>query len=169
MSIEQAVKQFIEENIDLVDDNEFLYLYKQIKSYTFTRSFTETLLAASINPLDYMTEIPERYLYESKIQTLHIPAGITTVGKYAFARCTELTQVSLPEGVTLIDEGAFMNCTKLERVQLPATLRYIETGAFQGCTALKDVTFSGTSDQWLKVVDYGSGLIDLEPITCLGG
>ena len=169
MSIEQAVKQFIEENIDQVDDNEFLYLYKQIKSYAFTRCFTETLLAAGIDPLEYMTEIPERYLYESKIQTLHIPAGITTVGRYAFARCTELAQLSLPEGVTLIDEGAFMNCTKLERVQLPASLRYIDAGAFQGCTALKNVTFSGTSEQWIEVVDYGSGLVDLEPITCLGG
>lgn len=165
----ENIQQFIEENIDLIEDNEFFYLYKQIKSYTFTRGFTETLLAADINPLDYMTEVPERYLYESKIQTLHIPAGINTVGKYAFARCTEITQLSLPEGLTLIDEGAFMNCTKLERVQLPASLRYIEAGVFQGCTALKDVTFSGTSDQWIKVVDYGSGLMDLEPITCLRG
>lgn len=169
MSIEQAVKQFIEGNIDLIEDNEFLYLYKQIKSYTFTRSFTETLLAADINPLDHMTEVPKRYLYESKIQTIHIPTGITTVGEYAFAGCTELTQVSLPEGVTLIDEGAFMNCTNLERVRLPASLKYIEAGVFQGCTALKDVTFLGTSDQWIKVVDYGSGLLNLEPITCLGG
>lgn len=169
MSIEQAVKQFIEENIDQVDNNEFLYLYKQIRSYAFTRCFTETLLAASINPLDYIDEVPERYLYESKIQELHIPTGITAVGRYAFARCTELTQLSLPEGLTLIDEGAFMNCTKLERIHLPASLKYIEAGAFQGCTALKDVIFSGNSDEWIKVVDYGSGLVDLEPITCLGG
>ena len=73
------LKQFIEENIDLISDNEFNDVYNKIKSYKFTRLFTEAMLEADINPLNYMEAVPARYLHESTIQHVDIPVGIIVV------------------------------------------------------------------------------------------
>ena len=160
------LKQFIEENIDLISDNEFNDVYNKIKSYKFTRLFTEAMLEAEINPLNYMEAVPKRYLYESNIQHVDIPVGIKVINKYSFAGCSQLKEVIIPEGVIKIGEGAFMSCDALEKLHLPSTLKYIDVGAFQSCTNLKEVTFAGTTKQWLNVRDIDGSLLQFEPIKC---
>lgn len=160
------LKQFIEENIDLISDNEFNDVYNMIKSYTFTRLFTEAMLAADINPLNYMEAVPPRYLYESNIQHVEIPVGIIVINTYSFADCRQIKEVTIPEGVIKIGEGAFYNCTSLEVLHLPSTLKYIDTGAFAMCRSLKEVTFAGTVKQWIKVKDNDGSLLRLEPVKC---
>ena len=160
------LKQFIEENIDLISDNEFNDVYNKIKSYKFTRLFTEAMLEAEINPLNYTEAVPPRYLYESNIQHVDIPVGIIVINKYAFADCREIKEVTIPEGVIKIGEGAFMNCHALEKVHLPSTLKYIDVGAFQGCTNLNEVTFAGTTKQWRNVRDIDGSVLLLEPVKC---
>ena len=161
------LKQFIEENIDLISDNEFKDVYNKIKSYKLTRLFTEAMLEAEINPLTYMGAVPPRYLYGSNIQHVDIPSNIIVINKYSFAHCRQLKQITLLEGVIKIGEGAFMNCSKLEEVHLPSTLKYIDVGAFQECNNLKVVTFAGTTKQWIAVKDIDGSLLRLEPIKCL--
>ena len=160
------LKEFIEQNIDLISDNEFNDVYNKIKSYTFTRLFTEAMLEADINPLNYVEAVPPRYLYESNIQHVDIPSGIIVINKYSFADCRQMKEVTIPEGVIKIGEGAFMNCRALEKLHLPSTLKYIDVGAFQGCTNLKEVTFAGTTKQWLAVKDIDGSLLQFEPIKC---
>ena len=160
------LKQFIEENIDLISANEFNDVYNKIKSYTFTRLFTEAMLAAEINPLNYTEAVPPRYLYESNIQHVDIPVGIIVINKYSFADCRQIKEVTIPEGVIKIGEGAFMSCDALEKLHLPSTLKYIDAGAFQWCMNLKEVTFAGTTKQWLAVKDKDGSLLQFEPIKC---
>lgn len=160
------LKQFIEENIDLISDNEFNDVYNKIKSYTFTRLFTEAMLEAEINPLNYIEAVPSRYLYESKIQHVDIPVGIIVINKYSFADCRQIKEVTIPESVIKIGEGAFMNCHSLEKLHMPSTLKYIDVGAFQGCMNLKEVTFAGTTKQWIAVKDIDGSLLQFEPIKC---
>ena len=105
------LKQFIEENIDLISDNDFNGVYNKIKSYTFTRLFTEAMLEAEINPLNYTEAVPPRYLYESNIQHVDIPVGIIVINKYSFAGCYQLKEVTIPEGVTSIGNYAFFGCS----------------------------------------------------------
>ena len=45
-----------------------------------------------------------------------IPGGVTSIGGYAFSRCTSLTTVHIPEGVTSIGNGAFSGCTSLTHI-----------------------------------------------------
>lgn len=160
------LKQFIEENIDLISDNEFNDVYNKIKSYNFTRLFTEAMLEAEINPLNYMETVPPRYLHESTIQHVDIPVGIIVINKYAFRSCHQLKEVTIPEGVIKIGEGAFMNCDALEKLHLPSTLKYIDTAAFAMCRSLKEVTFAGTTKQWLAVKDKDGSLLQFEPVKC---
>ena len=160
------LKKFIEENIDLINDNKFNDVYNKIKSYKFTRLFTEAMLQAEINPLNYTEAVPSRYLYESKLEHIYIPAGIIVINKYSFAACHRLKEVTIPEGVIKIGEGAFMGCDALEKLHLPSTLKYIDVGAFGGCKNLKDVTFAGTTKQWLNVRDNDGSLLHFEPVKC---
>lgn len=78
---------------------------------------------------------------------IEIPAGVTAIGKDAFAGNENLTAVTIPEGVTRMEgehigsciTGAFMNCPKLTRVDLPKSLEHIGTGVFYNCPALTDI------------------------------
>ena len=61
-------------------------------------------------------------------------SAVTTIGKYAFENCTSLTFMSLSNSsMTLISEGVCKGCTSLEGVSLPGNTRTIKTEAFSGC------------------------------------
>ena len=47
--------------------------------------------------------------YNGDEKEVIIPAGITSIGDYAFYRCTEIEFVTIPSGVTSIGEEAFMS------------------------------------------------------------
>lgn len=95
-----------------------------------------------------------------------IPAGIRSIGPYAFYNNPYILGVSFPEGVHQIGEHAFSNCKNLRSLVLPQTLTRIgqyafsytdilslkiPTGvygigsrAFAKCTRLTDISFPDT-------------------------
>ena len=90
-----------------------------------------------------MTEIPDYYFYCSsngggftKLYAIDDLSNITTIGKYAFNRCTSLTLTSLPDGLTTINNGAFNGCTSLALTSLPDGITSIGSYAFYECTQL---------------------------------
>ncbi|MBQ8979288.1 MAG: leucine-rich repeat protein, partial [Oscillospiraceae bacterium] len=62
--------------------------------------------------------------------------GVTSVGDYAFADCTSITDVSLPDTVRTIGKYAFNNCRKLEDIDLPDSVTVIDDFAFENCAGL---------------------------------
>ncbi|MBR2730788.1 MAG: leucine-rich repeat protein [Clostridia bacterium] len=70
---------------------------------------------------------------KSKIKTVVIGKGITSVGAYAFADCTNLTKVVLDPTVKKINSYAFYNCTSFVMNGLPRNIKYIGNRAFAGC------------------------------------
>ncbi len=148
----QITKEIIETHIDLIDNNEYDKLYDQLAyscRYRSISDFTKTLLQAGINPLNYLTRIPEAYMWRSDITTLHnIPRAITDIGDSAYAVCESLTSIILPEKIGYIGHSAFDGCNHLSYVELPKSLQRIRSGAFQSCDQLKEVIYHGTTDQW---------------------
>lgn len=69
-------------------------------------------------------------------ETYTVPEGVTSIGPWAFAGCTDLTRVTLSEGVTRIGDYAFNTCMALTECTLPDSLNYIGNGAFYGCASL---------------------------------
>ena len=71
------MKEFIEKNIDLIEDNKWDAVYRKITpsiNHAFVKTFTEVLLEAGINPLNYIDYVPNYYLFEShKVTTLRVP------------------------------------------------------------------------------------------------
>lgn len=71
----------------------------------------------------------------SSLESVSIPAGVTTVGNAAFEGCTALVSVDLPEGLTSIGDYVFEK-TVLSEVVLPGSLSLIGEYAFSDCVTL---------------------------------
>ncbi len=75
-----------------------------------------------INGTSYVvTSINDLAFRDSHINELYIPESITSIGKYAFYRCYNLSSVTIPSSVTSIGDCAFAGCTNLTTVKVEVT------------------------------------------------
>ena len=69
-----------------------------------------------------------------------IPSSVTSIGDYAFLRCSGLTSVTIPNSVTSIGKDAFNYCSGLTSVTIGNSVTNIRNSAFSGCSGLTSVT-----------------------------
>ena len=69
-----------------------------------------------------------------------IPAGVTSIGDYAFAFCTSLTSIIIPDSVTTISKYVFWQCDSLTSIIIPDSVTTIDEFAFRDCDNLTSVT-----------------------------
>ena len=94
--------------------------------------------------------------------SVNITSG-TSIGVYAFERCTGLTSITITDSVTSIGHGAFQNCTGLMNITIPDSVTSIGEGAFSGCTGLTSVTIGNSVT---SIGDYAfSGCKGLTSVT----
>ncbi|WP_297153668.1 leucine-rich repeat domain-containing protein [uncultured Ellagibacter sp.] len=67
-----------------------------------------------------------------------VAPGVVEINRYAFQRCTSLVDVQFG-ALETIGRRAFAGCTELERIVLPDTVKVIGEEAFSGCQALREV------------------------------
>ena len=110
--------------------------------------------------------------YDSRIKSVVIKKGVTTVQNKAFSGCANLTKVSLPSTITSIEGEAFNGCTSLSSITIPKKVTNIGGSAFANCKALKKLTLPSG----LKTIGMsgfaGCGLTSVEvpaSITSLNG
>ena len=72
----------------------------------------------------------------SLLDTIVIPASVTSLGTYAFAYCSNLKSINLPVTQKSLPSSFLEGCSSLESIELPATLTTIGTDAFYGCNKL---------------------------------
>ncbi|MEI8206086.1 MAG: leucine-rich repeat protein [Kiritimatiellales bacterium] len=65
---------------------------------------------------------------------------VTSIGPYAFNRCTNLTSVTIPSSITSIRYQAFNSCTSLTSIAIPSSVTSIDDRAFFSCTSLTSIT-----------------------------
>ena len=78
----------------------------------------------------------------SGLTSVTIPAGVTSIGSCAFNYCSRLTSVDIPNGVTSIGTQAFSNCRELNRVTIAASVTNIGSFAFSECASLMCIYIS---------------------------
>ena len=90
---------------------------------------------------DGVTSIGEyAFFYCESLTSVTIPDSVTSIGKYAFFCCTSLTSVTIPDSVTSIGRFAFSNCTSLTSVTIPDSVTSIGEYAFYYCKSLTSMT-----------------------------
>ena len=126
---------------------------------------------------DSTFEIGNHAFQNSKIESITISVGVTTVGRLAFAHCDKLKKVifaddfsgtimssaffdckSLEEFAfpsnTIIIEPIVNRCQRLETIYIPNSVSEIRGYAFAENVSLKNIYFDGTKDQW-KAINKG--------------
>ncbi len=102
--------------------------------------------------------------YESSISTLIIGNSVTSIGNYAFYRCSALTLINIPNSVTNIGERTFLGCVGLISIIIPNSVTNIGWGVFDGCHGLTSATI-GNSVRSIGDRTF-SGCRNLSSITC---
>lgn len=102
---------------------------------------------------DYKSSVPTWYSLRTCIKAV-IVDGVTSIGDYAFANCTELTDVTIGASVTTIGTYAFYRCTALEAITIPENVTTVERSAFRACDALESVCFEGNAPTLESEVFY---------------
>ena len=107
----------------------------------------------------------------SRISSVRIEPGVTSIGGFAFYGCQSMTEISIaetvtrigagafcacsgllsltiPEGVTSIEWSALESCYGLKSIRIPKSLTAIEEDLFSSCTGLTDIYYGGTQAEW---------------------
>lgn len=84
------------------------------------------------------------FSYANEIQKIEIESGITSIGYFAFYKCSNVKSLNIPATVGYIGSSAFEDCTSLSSLSLSEGLLYFGGSAFEGCTALKTLTIPST-------------------------
>jgi hypothetical protein len=92
-----------------------------------------------------------------------IPDGVTTVGDFAFYRCTGLTGITMGNDITSIALCAFDGCAGLTSIIIPVAVTSIGAQALYACTNLtqilmrrSDASQMNLSDGWNDI----NGILD---------
>lgn len=85
----------------------------------------------------------------SSLTSVTIGSNVTSIGDYAFSKCTSLSSVTIPNSVTTVGRGVFYGCSALESVvlsenitELPSEYNYNrgDYGFFHECSSLKSIS-----------------------------
>lgn len=78
----------------------------------------------------------------SNVTEITLPNTVHEIGDYAFKNCAGLKSVEIPNSLELgiISEGMFYGCTSLETIKLPDNIQKIENLAFANCKSLSSFT-----------------------------
>ena len=143
--INEGLKDFIEDNISLIENGDFKELYK--KAYSMISQFnvgdlTHVLYSIGIDPLEDLTYIPAAF----------------------FEPCDALIEVEIPTHIEQIDESAFYDCNNIESITVPKNVIELGSWSLAGCDNLRKIIILGD----LKRIDrlaFGQ-LPKLEVIYC---
>lgn len=130
----EQVKQLIVKYKELINDNNFELIYRELYLYSAPEiigEFTQTMLSVGIDPIldGNLTYMPKYYVSCLPIKTFEIPTTITSLDKGCFAYCEELEHVIIPENIKHIGSYAFSECG-LKQLYIPKTVERVDTNAF---------------------------------------
>ncbi len=87
----------------------------------------------SVDGMLYSKDLSEIVFCPRGRKTAKVLDSVTTIGRYAFFMCFDLTKVELPAGLKTVSEQAFHYCEALVDCVLPAGLERVENSGFFGC------------------------------------
>ena len=84
----------------------------------------------------------------TKLTSITIPDSVTSIGNFTFHSCSDLRSVTIGNSVTNIMAGAFFRCSSLTSVMIPGSVISIDRGAFIACGSLISIEASKGNAQY---------------------
>lgn len=161
-----AVAQFIRNHANLIGKRNFQELYNifirecnehmgpDMDLAEVVPVLTALLLDCGVNPLDYLTDIPDSYAHGLNLVSIEIGNQVRSIGPYAFSANYHLTTVTFEKGSTLksIDSSAFYFCESLTQISLPGSVTDIADCVFED-TPLTEISYGGTIKEFQRAYD----------------
>lgn len=92
---------------------------------------------------DGTVKIPSNFLCNINGGLLHhvvFPNSLKKIGVWGFKSQEKLCEnIVFPEGLVTIGKSAFAGCSQIPSIELPSTLQMVGEGAFQGCYNLSNI------------------------------
>ena len=95
-----------------------------------------TINSNSIISKTYSSESNLKNIFGSQVKSYIIGDGVTSIGGYAFYKCSGLTSVTIPNSVTSIGSYAFYGCSGLSSFTLPDNITQLYSNSFPFGTKL---------------------------------
>ena len=127
-------------------DLESVYIGRSVTSigdYVFDNCTSLTSVTLNSNNLvskAYTSSNNIKSFFGDQVKDYVIGEDVTSIGDYAFYRCSGLASVTIGNNVTSIGSSAFGYCFALTSVTIPNSVTSIGEWAFQSCRALTSVT-----------------------------
>lgn len=166
MNIE-PYKDFIKNNIDLIDDDNWEEFFKLAPI-----GIGNILYNANIDFMTHLMFIPEdAFAHSTDLAHITIPNGVTSIKSRAFNYCLSLKDIIIPDSIVYIGEDAFASCKSLVSITIPEDIITIASNAFHFCSNLSDIHFNGTIERWSQVNlhRYAFKEVPAKTITCKNG
>lgn len=124
-----ALKNFIEENIDLIEQKNWRDLYDLASVHIPFQigNLTTNLMYAGINPLDDLDVVLPEMFAEGFIDEVVLPIHISVIKRQAFMNCYMLKKINLPPALLRIDNEAFKGCYELHTITYEGTIKHLKT------------------------------------------
>lgn len=146
----KEIADFIKANQQLIEAGDFRKLYENAFTefviagrYSSISELTEVFEAASIDPLQYMNDIPSRYHFGSTLPKTYSIGNIDTIGSYAFAYMIGLDTLDI-SNVRFIDNHAFFK-SEIAVVEIPGSVKEIQPYTFASSALVNVVINEGTT------------------------
>ena len=91
----------------------------------------------------YVETIGDYAFNECPFETVILSDTLKTTGKGVFQTCTKLKTIQIGSGLTSVSESLCNGCTILETINIPTTIKRIEQNAFLNCTAIETLNLHG--------------------------
>ena len=95
-----------------------------------------------------------------------LPGGLVQIGSYAFAGCSDLTNITIPSSVVTIGESAFEDCRGLTSFIMQSGLQTIGNNALKNCSGITNVSIPDSVTSIGNYAFYGLGFTS---VTVPGG
>lgn len=162
MEFSKEIKQFIENYKSFIEHDQWKFIYDELSQYN-TRpalagkevaQLTTIFSQAGINPLDYLTYIPESYFFlHTDLTVYKVPDNIIEIKGSAFERST--IKKLIANSVENILSHAFSDCSQLIEIELSDKINNIKPTAFDQCNHLSKVKYNNTLyNLSSKVIDW---------------
>ncbi len=141
------------------------------KDMTVLKQYPLGLSESSYTIPDSVQTIGPSAFSTCSLDSITNPEGVTTIDNSAFSHCEQLKDVVLPDSLSSLGEFAFERCSALPSITIPEGITAINRGTFMFCDNLKSVTFPDSLTLIDEVAFYWSGLTKLvlpEQLTTIG-